>query len=135
MPDSLSYSVSILCADDTEIYASSNNCDDLVDKVNFDLQNIHKWMTENKLQTHSNNSKHMFIGSSYYLKNKITMKPILINNQPIPRADSYSCLGVNMEERHSWEKHIDNICSKVGAGIGAMRRIKPYIISQIQIVE
>ena len=121
MPDSLSYSVSSLYADDTEIYASSNNCDDLVDKVNFDLQNIHKWMIENKLQTHSNKSKHMCIGSSYNLKNKITRKPILINNQPIPSTDSYSCLGVNMDEKLSWEKRIDNICSKVGAGIGAMR--------------
>jgi hypothetical protein len=64
LPDSLSYSISSLYADDTEIYASSNNCDDLVEKVNFDLQNILKWMIENKLQTHSNKSKHMFIGSS-----------------------------------------------------------------------
>jgi hypothetical protein len=32
-----------------------------------------------------------------------------------------------MDERLSWEKHIDNICSKVGAGIGAMRRIKPFV--------
>jgi hypothetical protein len=81
MPDSFSYSVSSLYADDTEIIICflSNNCDDLVDKVNFDLQNIHKWMIENKLQTHSNKSKHMFIGSSYNLKNKITRKPILIN--------------------------------------------------------
>jgi hypothetical protein len=48
MPDSLSYSVSSLYADGTEIYASSNNCDDLVDKINFDLQNILKWMIEKK---------------------------------------------------------------------------------------
>jgi hypothetical protein len=68
MPDSLSYSVSSLYADDTELYASSNNCDDLVDKVNFDLQNIHiKCMIGNKLQMRSNKSKHMFIGSSYNL--------------------------------------------------------------------
>ena len=80
MPDSLSYSVSSLYADGTEIYASSNNCDDLVDKINFDLQNIHKWMIENKLQTHSNKSKHIFIESTYNLKNKIARKPILINN-------------------------------------------------------
>jgi hypothetical protein len=47
----------------------------------------------------------MFIGSSYNLKNKISNKPILINNNSIP--DKYSCLGVNMDERLSWEKHID----------------------------
>ena len=31
-----------------------------------------------------------------------------------------------MDERLSWDKHIDFICSKVGAGNGAMRRVKPF---------
>jgi hypothetical protein len=53
MLDSISYSVSeimIQKIDDTEIYASSNNCDDLVYKVNFDLQNIHKWIIKFVIQ-------------------------------------------------------------------------------------
>jgi hypothetical protein len=41
-----------LYADDTEIYASSDNCADLVDKVNLDLEHIRKWMLHNKLQIH-----------------------------------------------------------------------------------
>ena len=32
-----------------------------------------------------------------------------------------------MDERLSWEKHIDSIRSKVSAGIGAMRRVKPFV--------
>jgi hypothetical protein len=32
-----------------------------------------------------------------------------------------------MDERLSWNKHIDSICSKVGTGIGAMRRVKPFV--------
>ena len=32
-----------------------------------------------------------------------------------------------MDERLSWEKHIDSICSKVSAGTGAMRRVKPFV--------
>ena len=27
----------------------------------------------------------------------------------------------------SWEKHMENICKKVGAGIAVMKRIKPYV--------
>ncbi len=42
MPDSLSHSSPSLYADDTEIYASSNDCADLVNKVNIDLENIRK---------------------------------------------------------------------------------------------
>ena len=34
---------------------------------------------------------------------------------------------VTMYERLTWEKHIDSICFKVGAGIGAMRRVKPFV--------
>ena len=62
MPDSLSHLTPSLYADDTEIYASSNDCADLVDKVNIDLENIRKWMIYNKLQIHPSKSKHMFIG-------------------------------------------------------------------------
>ena len=35
--------------------------------------------------------------------------------------------GPDLDEKLSWEKHIEKICSKVSAGIGAMRRIKPYV--------
>jgi hypothetical protein len=41
MPDSLSHLTPSLYTDDTEIYASSNDCADLVDKVNIDLENIY----------------------------------------------------------------------------------------------
>ena len=32
-----------------------------------------------------------------------------------------------MDERLSWEKHIDSICAKISASIGAMRRVKPFV--------
>ncbi len=43
------------------------------------------------------------------------------------RTENYICLGVNIDERLTWEKHIDMICSKVSAGIGAIRRIRPFV--------
>ena len=51
----------------------------------------------------------------------------LINNVPVPRTESYTCLGVELDERLTWEKHIDKICAKVGAGIGVMRRMRPFV--------
>ncbi len=41
----------------------------------------------------------------------------------MPRTENYICLAVIIDERLTWEKHIDMICSKVSAGIGAIRRI------------
>ena len=84
MPDSLIHSTPSLYADDTVICASSNDHVDLVNKVNIDLENVSKCMLQNKIQIHPCKSKHMFIGSSYNLKNKVSSNPILINNKPIP---------------------------------------------------
>ena len=67
----------------------------------------------------------MFIGSSRNLNEKVKDNCVLLNNAPIPRADTFTCLGVDLDEKLSWEKHIEKICGKVSAGIGAMRSINP----------
>jgi hypothetical protein len=33
---------------------------------------------------------------------------------------------MDIDEKLTWDAHIDSICCKVSAGIGAMKRIKPY---------
>ena len=50
-----------------------------------------------------------------------------MNNQFITLAHSYTCLGVKLDENLNWHEHVEMICKKVGAGIGAMQRIKPYV--------
>jgi hypothetical protein len=52
MPDSIKYSIPSLYADVTEIYLSSKDCDDIVIKINLDLENIRKWMLRKKLKIH-----------------------------------------------------------------------------------
>ena len=46
-------------------------------------------------------------------------------NASVSRTNTFTRLGV--DEKLSWEKHIEKICSKVSAGIGARRCIKPYV--------
>ena len=127
MPKSLKYVTPSMYADDTEIYASSKHGDELVANLNCDLENVRKWMVQNRLQIHPTKTKYMYIGSSYNIKNNISSNPILINNISVPRTENYTCLGVSLDERLTWEKHIDTICAKVGAGIGVMRRMKPFV--------
>ncbi len=83
------------------------------------------WLSKNKLKHHPTKSKVMFIGSSHNLNNKVNENRVLLNNAPVPRTNTFTCLGVDLDEKLSWEKHIEKICSKVSAH--AMRRIKPYV--------
>ena len=61
------------------------------------------------------------------LNNKIGNRPVEINKIPVPQTNTFQCLGVNLDEKLSWEKHIDSVCHKISAGIGAIKRIKPYV--------
>ena len=127
MTDCLEKTTPYLYADDTEISSSSYNFDTLIENLNYDLNNIRKWLSKNKLKHHPPKSKVMFIGSSRNLNKKVRDNCVLLNNVLIPRAETFTCLGVDLDEKLSWEKHIEKICGKVSAGIGAMRRIKPFV--------
>ena len=105
MPKSLKFCTPSMYADDTEIYASAKDGDELVTNINSDLENVRKWMLQNKLQIHPTKTKHMYIGSSFNIKNKIAQNPILINNVPVPRTENYTCLGVDLDERFTWETY------------------------------
>ena len=54
----------------------------------------------------------------------------MINDTPVTRYSSFSCLGVELDERMSWENHIDTICKKVASGIGIIKRVKPFVPSE-----
>ena len=79
----------------TEIYALSKHGDELVANLNCDLENIRKWMLQNRLQIHPTKTKYMYTGSSYnILKAKCqVINPILISNIPVPRTGTYTYLG------------------------------------------
>ena len=60
----------------------------------------------------------MFIGSSRNLNKKVKGNCVPLNNAPIPRPDTFTCLTVDLNEKLSWKKEIEKICGKVSAGIG-----------------
>ena len=50
-----------------------------------------------------------------------------MNDVAVSRTNTYKCLGVEIDEKLSWEEHIETICNKASAGIGAIRRVKSYV--------
>ena len=124
-----------LYADDTQIFSSSYDYNELIDKLNSDLINISDWLARNKLQYHPTKTKFMIIGSTYNLNNKVHNKPVILNNKPLSRTSTFECLGVLLDEKLKWDKHIDKILKKVGSGIAMLRRAKKFIpTSSLQMI-
>ena len=61
------------------------------------------------------------------MNNKISEQPVVVNNHPISRTSAHKCLGVHIDEKLSWDCHVDMICKKVSAGIRALQRIKNFV--------
>ena len=97
MTDCLEKTTPYLYADDTEI--SSSLVDTLIKNLNYYLNNIRKWLSKNKLKHHPTKSKVMFVGSSRNLNKKVKDNCVLLNNAPISRADTITCLGVDLDEK------------------------------------
>ena len=127
LPEYLRFTTPGLYADDTQIYASSDNYDELVNFLNSNLENISRWLSDNKLQHHATKTKLMFIGSPYNIRNKIGDKSVIFRNTPLLRYQSFKCLGVEIDEHLSWEVHVNAICKKISAGIGVLKRTKPFV--------
>ena len=118
MPKCLTYVTPLMYADDTEIYASSKHGDELVANLNCDLENVRKWMLQNRLQIHPTKTKYMYIGSSCNIKNKISSNSILTNDIPVPRTGTYTCLGVSLDERLTWENILIRFVLRLGQELG-----------------
>ncbi|CAB3977575.1 Hypothetical predicted protein [Paramuricea clavata] len=75
LPDCLKSTNPCMYADDTQIFSSSYDANELVVNLNSDLAHICNWLKENRLQMHPSKCKMMFIGSPYNLNNIMCEEP------------------------------------------------------------
>ena len=127
LPDCLKSTNPCMYADDTQIFSSSYDANELVVSLNSDLAHVCNWLKENRLQMHPSKCKMMFIGSPYNLNNIMCEEPVVANAKPISRIATQMRLGVKLDENLNWDSHIEMICKKASAAIGAMKRIKPFV--------
>ena len=61
LPDCLEKSTPCLYADDTQIFSSAKDCEELNANLNHDLHNASQWLVKNKLHYHSAKTKLMYV--------------------------------------------------------------------------
>ena len=56
-----------------------------------------------------------------------TVLNLTINNQVIERVENHNFLGVLIDAKLTFKKHIDKICGKISRGLGIMYRLKDLL--------
>ncbi|CAB4040688.1 Hypothetical predicted protein, partial [Paramuricea clavata] len=81
----------------------------------------------NKLTLNQTKTEFMLIGSRQRINTFQSTPLLVINNVPVKQVSHTKSLGVHIDENLSWNVHIEKLSKKVASGIGALKRIRPYV--------
>ena len=131
LPNCLSFCQPRMYADDTHITYASADLHSMQSSLNRDLSNIHKWLLCNKLTLNSTKTEFMLIGSRQKLSTLSESLELSIDNIPIKQVSTTKSLGILIDNNMAWHSHIDKLSKKIASGIGAIKRIRPFVSPEI----
>ena len=131
LPNCLSFCQPRMYADDTHITYASAHLHSMQSSLNRDLSNIHKWLLCNKLTLNSTKTEFMLIGSRQKLSTLSESLELSIDNIPIKQVSTAKSLGILIDNNMAWHSHIDKLSKKIASGIGAIKRIRPFVLPEI----
>ena len=108
----------VLFADDTNLLYEHENYETLCMNVNNELSKLNEWFSINKLSLNVKKTNFMVFGNKHINE---TLK-IRINNEDIVKVSETKFLGIYIDFRLNWKKHIQNISNKVSKCIAIIYR-------------
>ena len=127
LPNCLESTKATLFADDTNLTCEGISPTEIENKLNKDLENVHRWLTANKLTLNKTKTEFMIIGSSYRLALIDESPVITIGDDNIKRVSHKKSLGIILDEHLKWNKHNDAQCKKISGNIALLRRAKLFV--------
>ena len=111
-----------LFADDTFLSMTDDNLKTLQNKTNIELKKISRWFSANKLTLNVAKSKYMLVKrNNRKSAHEFTLK---FNGKKMDLCTSYKYLGVHLDDRLNWKKHIDYLCEKLSKMCGIFAKLR-----------
>ena len=115
---------SLLFADDSNMFLSGKNPDDLIRTMNEEMVKVVDWLQINRLSLNLNKT-HFILFQRKRVKISLSVD-LIINNVKIDMIKKTKFLGVIIDQNLSFQSHINYIKGKVAHGIGILYKSRPY---------
>ena len=112
----------IMFADDTSLFLSHPNYQDLHNLFNSELELISEWFYANKMIINVAKTSYIIFSNSLipdYLS-------IRVCNTDIECVTSVKILGITIDHKLTWKNHIDSLCNKLAKNIGIMYCLRSF---------
>ena len=108
-------------ADDTQIFFADSTAEKVEEVINADLANVDKWYEQNGMKR--NFSKYQAICNG-----KVTGKTtILLRKHCYSHSRELEMLGIAVDDKMKFKRHIANVCRKVSQQIAALKQMKKIL--------
>ena len=114
----------ILFADDTNVFLTGNNVDQMIEIMNGELNNAFLWLNSNKLSLNVKKPQSMVFSIGKHIT---TYTDLCINNQIIDRVEHTMFLGVILDSQLTWAYHIQHVKIKMAKNIGILCRARKIL--------
>ena len=117
--------MSIFFADDSNLFKNGNNLSRIEKDLNEILSNVSQWLKVNKLSLNVKKTHYMI-----FSKKKNLQKPsvnLKIDGEPLSEVNKTKFLGIVIDNKLSWNDHINYISGKISRGIGILIRARAFL--------
>ena len=111
-------------ADDNTLYSCSETVENVLSDLESGLTNSLKWLSVNQLVANPEKFQVMFLGMD---AKKLSLR---VNNDIIIPKDCVKLLGITIDAKLKFDKHIDSICKKANFKVNCLFRIRKYVDEQ-----
>ena len=109
-------------ADDNTLYRCDKNLEQAFSNLKYDLRNVSNWFKINSMKANPGKFQFMFLE----VKN-IALFSLNVNGKIIPCSNEVKLLGITIDNRLKFKKHIEELCKKASHKLHALRRIRGYL--------
>ena len=111
-------------ADDNTLSAHSRTTDEVVNCLEKESNTATNWFIENHMIANPGKFKGILIKKD---GSDITGIPLLINNKSVNSSSEVTLLGLTIDDKLNFHKHISELCRKAASSLNALKRFQKYI--------
>ena len=115
-----------LYADDTVLYTANNNFLTSVTKMQQDLTVLEQWCNCNGIFVNTDKTKLMVFCSTACLKSLPEFE-VSINGAPLQIVQSYKYLGMTLDSKLNYDKHVQRLITQVSGKLKQFRRMRSFL--------
>ena len=115
-----------LYADDTVLYTANVNFQKSINKVQKDIDALSQWCVQNGIRMNIEKTKLMVFGSQVKVK-QLPDFTVTVEELPLTLTNSYKYLGMTLDSQLNYDKHVQNIITRVSLKLKQLRRMRYFL--------